>query len=931
MGKTCSEYTNAATCNGAGVVDAAGKCTCYGPETGLGETCSEYNNTVTCNGKGVVDDAGKCTCDGPETGLGETCSEYNNTATCNGVGTVNSVGECKCDGPATGLGQTCSEHSNAKNCGAAYKLDATLGYGTVTDTGTCIDCPESAPSKHPNRNPFDCSCPAGYINAMCDDCAASHQRFDVPMFECRDDGTTKECENGHYFDVGTSNCEQCQPGTYADGFHADDSSDNNLRIACKTCPEVTSGTYSRAVTMTQTSPFASTAVSDCFAKYQAGKFGDAFCMGQGEVDGATKAALIQPEDDPGTPRGTACEAAAAALGFSYRGIIYPQKGCFVDLSTKQAAFYVHNLTDDAKPDFELKPLCVRYTCPSDTDESTFLTEDNNPDDELACKKKLASRVAEANAAVAKESKTNTSTFFPITFGGLMPLVVLIGYIFMLKHQFKTTFRKLPSKVHKWVWAGLWFRVLDVTTDWGFFGISLQNTAFDLACASVGSFDSSTIRTVCLVFCIFGTLLAPFDIRGSFDRVIHDKPAVASWIIPVISVLEDLPQLTLNALYMSILYRYKQNVDAEAAATGVESIEVKPFDAISMISIIGSVSNLCYNLVTMISIRAVKNYKKSMDLIPSGNDEETGLRNGRASTKSSGFCNENTSTESSKVAALEAEIASLRKENKQLKLFAATAHLSTTTNVTNPVFDLEMIDAAANESPANDIAASPSKKKKEKKKKEKSKKDKKEVSAATVGSVNLIDSFSSQHTSATPMQANTVPVKDAAASMNAKFNPSTPADEYLEVQAVSETGIVGAPTTNEGEDAVVSMNVNVDPSSPADEYLEVQAVSETGIVGAPTNNKGDGAAASMIVNVNPSAPADEYLEVQAMSETGVTGAPTTNEGEDAAASMNVNVNPSTHADEHVDVQAVSETVVVGAPTNTKDMFHGFTGDHGGIEL
>ena len=83
-------YSDLVTCNGNGVADDEGRCTCAGPETGLGPTCSEYTNAKTCSGNGVTDAQGRCTCDGPETGLGPTCSEYTNKKTCDGKGTMSS-------------------------------------------------------------------------------------------------------------------------------------------------------------------------------------------------------------------------------------------------------------------------------------------------------------------------------------------------------------------------------------------------------------------------------------------------------------------------------------------------------------------------------------------------------------------------------------------------------------------------------------------------------------------------------------------------------------------------------------------------------------------------------------------------------------------------------------------------------------------------
>ena len=171
--------------------------------------------------------------------------------------------------------------------------------------------------------------------------------------------------------------------------------------------------------------------------------------------------------------------------------------------------------------------------------------------------------------------------------------------------------------HKWIWWGLALRVMDVATDWGLLLISLQSQAFEAACDSAG-FDYVKLRTACCAFSIVGTLLAPLDIWGSFQRMVLNQPDISSWVVLTISILEDLPQLVINVVYLSVMNRYKQEMDKQFEVTGENETAVKPFDEISIISLLASAANICFNIHLMISTFAVRSYKKEMDLLKQEN-------------------------------------------------------------------------------------------------------------------------------------------------------------------------------------------------------------------------------------------------------------------------------------------------------------------------
>jgi len=475
---------------------------------------------------------------------------------------------------------------------------------------------------------------------MCDDCETTHLAFnpDSPSFECRALGTTVECNLGYYFDVSKKVCDVCKEGSYADGVKPDGfTSDNKLRTACRKCPDIANvDEDGKVLYMGQTSRVAATSVDDCFPKYQKANDGDSFCFGRGTVGQlnasseaaaeASKLALVQLEEDgDDSVLGAVCETALLGLGFDYKGVIYPPRGCFLNTETNEGAYYVRE-KDYGTPKLEnaitatddkLAPICERYKCESkagigDEDlESTFLTENNSPDDELQCRASASA----VNAAVAEEKDTNSKLFFP-------PVIVLIlalafcGYVYFVKYHYdkEKPFDELPKSVHYMIWWGFSLRSFDVATDWGFFAISLQSLAFQAACDAAAAADGSesaakSMRSGCLAFAIIGTLLGPLDIWGAFQRMINKEHAVAGWIVLLVSVMEDLPQLVFNAKYISIMYRYQQMMLAEGSTTTVQ-----PFDAISMFSLAASVANLCFNIALMISTVAVRKYQLKVTML-----------------------------------------------------------------------------------------------------------------------------------------------------------------------------------------------------------------------------------------------------------------------------------------------------------------------------
>lgn len=687
--------TDITTCSDAGSFNlTTGECDCNGPETGVGASC-EFNNKDACNANGEAQPGGACDCYGPETGLGSTCNEYSNAKTCSNAGVVSAVEvksedssqestwsfSCECTGSATGVGPTCSEYSDSATCNGAYKVDPSLGYGTALPDGTCTDCPASAPSAHP-RNPKDCSCPLGYEGAMCDVCAPFYNNvggFDV-LLDCQPGSSVIACSLGEFFDASIGKCDKCRPGFYADGTLDDGRSpDNGIRLECKACPSVAS---TGGLSLAQTSPDGAVSVTDCYSKYQIGDPEHAFCYGKGFVqdagddaaeaeinagDGATlvggdskaeDAALQHIVDRPAEQVGTACQAATEALGFTFAGVRAPPRGCVADPASKTAWHYLYDnqynlphvadveyeLLDLTEPSQPLVPVCERKTCGDESGvlERVMLTKDDPPDRSMPdeCK----ARVEAVNDALAIEKETNERYFYPIVAGAIVSLIVL-AYMYLTKYQFKTTLAELPRSAHYWVWLGLLWRAFDIATDWGFYGVSLQSSAFVYACVDLElkeSIDADDgldvqLKQACLAFSIIGTLLGPVDIWGAFQRLVNKKAEVAGWIVLLISVCEDIPQLVLNGVFISTMIKYKikllndYNLQLETEPDAPPP-DLVGLDAISVLSLIGSVGNICYNIYFVISTYAVRSTAKEMEELKEANEMLTNKLNALEATQ-----------------------------------------------------------------------------------------------------------------------------------------------------------------------------------------------------------------------------------------------------------------------------------------------------------
>ena len=129
------------------------------------------------------------------------------------------------------------------------------------------------------------------------------------------------------------------------------------------------------------------------------------------------------------------------------------------------------------------------------------------------------------------------------------------------------------------------------SDWGFFAISIGNPFFEQELVKAG-LDYETFKAFSGLFCVLSTFLWIPDIDGFRQRLnaMAQRPAMrpadsAKYITVLVLLLEDLPQLVLNCIYIDVMSR-----------------ESAP-DAISVFSVMMTVFGITFNIL-MISCGSI---------------------------------------------------------------------------------------------------------------------------------------------------------------------------------------------------------------------------------------------------------------------------------------------------------------------------------------
>jgi hypothetical protein len=267
-------------------------------------------------------------------------------------------------------------------------------------------------------------------------------------------------------------------------------------------------------------------------------------------------------------------------------------GCVLNKATKKVMYFSKADGERFYDGFDYEVICERYECPKDADGDTQrpleLTKQAVLDDPAAkpgCE--LSASAIEKNNE--EDTKQNNNVFIPIATA--LTFVAMLGAYYYLSMG-ATSGPKLIewdsdaclgfsfTAELKWILFGVGLRVFDLQTDWGFYAISLQGKGFAVTAAAHddGTFNLKQLQHACLVFCILGLLMTPFDIWGNRQRTLN-KVGLAMSISTMILFLEDVPQLAFNIKFMQI--------------SGVG-------DPIAILSLLASIGNIVYNVGLIIS-------------------------------------------------------------------------------------------------------------------------------------------------------------------------------------------------------------------------------------------------------------------------------------------------------------------------------------------
>eukprot|EP00729_Bicosta_minor_P012607 gene12607-10258_t len=125
---------------------------------------------------------------------------------------------------------------------------------------------------------------------------------------------------------------------------------------------------------------------------------------------------------------------------------------------------------------------------------------------------------------------------------------------------------------------LWFKLADVTSDWGFWGIEVRDNLVFESNMFLNELDFGKYRSASLGFTVIGTLLIGADIFALFKRYRHsevkdiykekvkglsfllriltdpvDDAHWATWVFPLlIGIFEDIPQIALSIIYLIVM-------------------------------------------------------------------------------------------------------------------------------------------------------------------------------------------------------------------------------------------------------------------------------------------------------------------------------------------------------------------------------------------
>lgn len=222
--------------------------------------------------------------------------------------------------------------------------------------------------------------------------------------------------------------------------------------------------------------------------------------------------------------------------------------------------------------------------------------------------------AALESRLAAEATDNIQKVIP-SVASISAVSVLVAYGYLLKGggapNGATSFSDLSFQTHLWAFLSVGLKLFDMQTDWSFFFISLRGEPFEsqymLDANATRRFtqtgrynkDVAAIQMASFFSCSCGTLLTFFDIYGTRQRL-GGAVAVASLATLLVMLIEDVPQLAINIIYIKTMATAS---GAPAAGDATESQDyLENIDAISIISLVASILNLLYSIYLLVSDR-----------------------------------------------------------------------------------------------------------------------------------------------------------------------------------------------------------------------------------------------------------------------------------------------------------------------------------------
>lgn len=266
---------------------------------------------------------------------------------------------------------------------------------------------------------------------------------------------------------------------------------------------------------------------------------------------------------------------------------------------------------------QFRPACKAHICELNTttsDAVLFVSQGDASRDASTLEFAIPTcgpNVRQINMWLASETRANNQIFIPTAVG--ITAISMVGayfYIGDVPHRFQ------------FVVFAVGLRLFDVVTDWGNYVVNIRGKLFafaygdqdpDTADANV----QSMIRLT-LAICILSTMLTPFDIWGASQRVTDGLQR--SWLIIVVLLIEDVPQLGITINYMNQVYSAMISNDYYTANDYIK------IDIIALISLAASVGNLLYSIYLLTCWNRSEKMLISSDSSKDGQNDRTVYQN-----------------------------------------------------------------------------------------------------------------------------------------------------------------------------------------------------------------------------------------------------------------------------------------------------------------